>query len=211
VRFALAIVAFIAAAVMIGFGIAQRTVFLEPDRVSLSAEIEGDAAYTVIEPEALGAHPGKQTITVSGTDAVFVSYGRSSDVSAWIGDAPYVAVGYDGRCVHVESPALQGVHDQRAGRVVVHPGSGAVRRHHDGRRERLGHRRYVPLLPPVFSSTRTSVITADLSTALTMSTTVRAATETAVSASISTPVRSVVRTEAVMEHAEALEALGLSE
>ena len=94
-RFALAIVAFIAAAVMIGFGIAQRTVLLEPDRVSLSAEIEGQAAYTVIEPDALGAHPGKQTLTVSGSDAVFVSYGRSSDVAAWIGDSPYVAVHYD--------------------------------------------------------------------------------------------------------------------
>jgi len=95
VRFALAIVAFVAAAVMIGFGIAQRTVYLEPDRVSLSAEIEGEAAYAVIEPDALGAHPGKQTITVSGSDTVFVSYGRSSDVAAWLGDSPYVAVGYD--------------------------------------------------------------------------------------------------------------------
>ena len=95
VRFALAIVAFIAAAVMIGFGIAQRTVFLEPDRVSLSAEIDGTEAYTVIEPDALGAHPGKQTLTVSGSDTVFVSYGRSSDVAAWLGDSPYVAVHYD--------------------------------------------------------------------------------------------------------------------
>jgi hypothetical protein len=95
VRFALAIVAFIAAAVMIGFGIAQRTVYLEPDRVSLSAEIGDQAAYTVIEPDALGAFPGKQTLTVSGSDTVFVSYGRSSDVTAWLGDAPYVAVGYD--------------------------------------------------------------------------------------------------------------------
>ena len=87
-RFALAIVAFVAAAVMIGFGIAQRTVLLEPDSVALSAEIEGDAAYTVIEPDALGAHPGKQTITVSGSDTVFVSYGRSSDVAAWVGAGP---------------------------------------------------------------------------------------------------------------------------
>jgi len=95
VRFALAIVAFIAAAVMIGFGIAQRTVYLEPDRVSLSAEIEDQAAYAVIGPDALGAYSGKQTLTVSGSDTVFVSYGRSSDVAAWLGDASYVAVGYD--------------------------------------------------------------------------------------------------------------------
>ena len=53
------------------------------------------AAYAVIEPDALGAHSGKQTMTVSGSDTVFVSYGRSSDVAAWLGDTPYVAVGYD--------------------------------------------------------------------------------------------------------------------
>ena len=102
-RFALAIVAFVAAAVMIGFGIAQRTVLLEPDSVELSAEIEGDAAYTVIEPAALGAHPGKQTITVSGSDTVFVSYGRTSDVAAWLGDSPYVAVHYDAEAAEFTS------------------------------------------------------------------------------------------------------------
>ena len=120
VRFALAIVAFIAAAVMIGFGIAQRTVLLEPDRVSLSAEIEGQAAYTVIEPDALGAHPGKQTLTVSGSDGVFVSYGRSSDVAAWLGDSPYVAVHYDAEAEELTSEVVA----DRAGR----------RRRFDGRR-----------------------------------------------------------------------------
>jgi hypothetical protein len=95
VRFALAIVAFVAAAVLIGFGIAQRTVFLDPDRVSLSAEVEAQAAYAVISPDALGAHPGKQTLTVSGADTVFMAYGRSSDVEAWLGTSHYVAIGYD--------------------------------------------------------------------------------------------------------------------
>ncbi|MFB9309504.1 hypothetical protein BJY17_001034 [Agromyces hippuratus] len=95
-RFVFAIVAFIAAAVMIGLGIAQRTVFLEPDRVSMSAELSGgEADFIVIEPEALAAQPGKQTITVSGSPKVFLSYGRSSDVEAWLGETPYVAVGYD--------------------------------------------------------------------------------------------------------------------
>lgn len=106
-RFALAIVAFVAAAVMIGFGIAQRTVLLEPDSVALSAEIEGDAAYTVIEPDALGAHPGKQTITVSGSDIVFVSYGRSSDVAAWVGDEPHVVVGYDAESEEFTSEVVE--------------------------------------------------------------------------------------------------------
>ncbi len=106
-RFALAIVAFIAAAVMIGFGIAQRTVYLEPDRVTMSAELDGDAAYAVIAPDALGAHPGKQTLTVSGSDAIFVSYGRTSDVAAWLGDSSYVAVHYDAETAEFTSEVVR--------------------------------------------------------------------------------------------------------
>lgn len=94
-RFVLAILAFAAAAVMVGFGIAQRTVFLEPDKVSLGTVVENQAEYIVLQPEALAAHDGKQTITVSGGDTVFLSYGRTDDVLAWIGDEPYVSVGYD--------------------------------------------------------------------------------------------------------------------
>src|SRR5207248_2672287 len=52
----------------------------------------------------------------------------------------------------------------------------------------------MPVLPPVFSSTLTSVITAAGSIAFTMSISASAATVTEVSASISTPVRSAVRT-----------------
>lgn len=105
-RFVLAIVAFIAAAVMIGFGIAQRTVFLEPDRIAVSTEIEGQAAYTVIEPDALDAYSGKQTLTVSGSETVFVSYGRTSDVEAWLGDAPYVSVTYDEQAQELTSEVV---------------------------------------------------------------------------------------------------------
>jgi hypothetical protein len=95
VRFVFAIVAFIAAAVMIGFGIAQRTVFLEPDRVSLSSSFTDEGDFIVVEPDALAAHPGKQTLTVSGSPDVFLAYGRTSDVQAWLGDEPYSAVHYD--------------------------------------------------------------------------------------------------------------------
>ncbi|UOE45341.1 hypothetical protein [Agromyces larvae] len=96
-RFVLAIAAFFAAAVMIGLGIAQRTVFLEPDRVSLVAELDPDAAsYAVIQPDALAAHPGGQSIQVSSSGGtVFAAYGRSADVTAWIGDDPYLSVGFD--------------------------------------------------------------------------------------------------------------------
>src|SRR5690606_39565996 len=90
--------------------------------------------------------------------------------------------------------------DQRPAPVLVDPGRGAVG---SGDHQRaIGHALLQsPDLPPVFSSTRTSVMTASLSTALTMSITVSAATETAVSASISTPVRSVVLTVAAISTA----------
>ncbi len=95
-RFVLAIVAFAAAAVMIAFGIAQRTVFLEPDRVALQITAEtGDADYLVIGPEALAAYPGKQTLTIDGEGTAFLAYGRTSDVLAWIGDDEYAEIGYD--------------------------------------------------------------------------------------------------------------------
>ena len=105
-RFVFAIVAFIAAAVMIGLGIAQRTVFLEPDRTALSAEFSGETAFIVVEPDALAAQPGKQTLSVSGSDTVFVSYGRSSDVEAWLGETPYQSVTYDAETEELASEVV---------------------------------------------------------------------------------------------------------
>ncbi|TFC84515.1 hypothetical protein E3O67_13005 [Cryobacterium sp. TMT3-29-2] len=90
-RFVLAIVAFVIAAGMIVLGIAQRTIFLEPASVSLSTSVE-DARFAVVESSALNAVPGSQTITVSGSDTVFLAYGRTDDVKAWLGDEPYVDI-----------------------------------------------------------------------------------------------------------------------
>jgi hypothetical protein len=106
VRFVLAILAFAAAAVMVGFGIAQRTVFLEPDKVTLGTVVENQAEYIVLQPEALAAHEGKQTINVSGGETVFLSYGRTDDVLAWIGDEPYVSVGYDAEAGELTSEVV---------------------------------------------------------------------------------------------------------
>ena len=91
-RFVLAIVAFVLAAVMIVLGIAQRTILLEPSFISLSSTVAGDAKYTVIDPSALSASTGSQTINVRGDGAIFLAYGRSDDVAAWIGDDAYATV-----------------------------------------------------------------------------------------------------------------------
>ena len=94
VRFVFAIVAFVVAAVMIVFGIAQRTVFLEPASSSLSTTVDGGARYTVIDSSVLTAFPGSQTITASGSDTVFIAYGRSADVEAWLGEDTYAGIGH---------------------------------------------------------------------------------------------------------------------
>ncbi|WP_350349681.1 hypothetical protein ABIQ69_07185 [Agromyces sp. G08B096] len=106
-RFVFAIAAFVAAAVMIGLGIAQRTVFLEPDSVSLHVSVDtGDADYVVVGPEALGAHPGKQSLTVAGEGSTYLAYGRSSDVEAWLGDEPYALVGFDAEAGELTSTVV---------------------------------------------------------------------------------------------------------
>ena len=94
-RFVFAILAFVLAALMIAFGIAQRTVFLEPASTSMSTTVDDGSAYAVIDGSALGAFPGSQTITVSGSDSVFVAYARTADIQAWIGGDDYAAVGLD--------------------------------------------------------------------------------------------------------------------
>ncbi|PXA67877.1 hypothetical protein [Cryobacterium arcticum] len=94
-RFVFAILAFVLAALMIAFGIAQRTVFLEPASTSLSTTVEDGSAFAVIDSTALAAFSGSQTLTVSGSDSVFVAYGRTDDVKAWIGAEDYADVGFD--------------------------------------------------------------------------------------------------------------------
>jgi hypothetical protein len=95
VRFVFAILAFVLAALMIAFGIAQRTIFLEPASASLTATIEDGSPYAVIDGSDLTSVPGSQTITVSGSDTVFMAYGRTADIQAWIGEDSYADVGLD--------------------------------------------------------------------------------------------------------------------
>jgi len=123
VRFVLAIVAFVAAAVLIGLGIAQRTVFLEPARVSLTATIDGSEDYVVIQPDALAAHPGTQTLSVTGDGSVFVAYGRSSDVDAWVRSSDHVTIGYDAETDTLATERVDGVADAPE---AAPPADGAV-------------------------------------------------------------------------------------
>ncbi|HYI33955.1 MAG TPA: hypothetical protein VEX88_10885 [Glaciibacter sp.] len=108
-RFVFAIVAFVAAAVMIMFGLAQRATLQESTTATLSTTVRDGAPYTVIESSALTANRGSQTLTVSGSDTIFLAYGRSMDVAAWLGDDPYTSI------EHKRGAAGLKVSEQRAG------------------------------------------------------------------------------------------------
>lgn len=94
-RIVLAIISFTLAAVMIVFGIAQRTFLAAPDKVVLATTVEQDAPVTVIDGGALNAYVGTQTLTIGGAEQVTGAYGRTSDVLGWIGDASYNFVTLD--------------------------------------------------------------------------------------------------------------------
>lgn len=93
-RFVIAIAAFLVAAVMIGAGIAQRTIWAPASSITATANVHTDAPYIVLSGSTLNANEGQQTLAVSGASS-FVAYGRSADVTAWIGDEPYSKVSYD--------------------------------------------------------------------------------------------------------------------
>ncbi len=99
-RFVWAVAAFVLAAVMIGAGIAQRTVFQGPktETASISAE---HAPYLLIDGAVLNKLPGAQTLRAEGSGTIFAAYGRTADVKAWLARSDYTAVtlGSDGQIV----------------------------------------------------------------------------------------------------------------
>ena len=111
-RFVLAIVSFVAAALLIGLGIAQKTILAAPDVITAATSITTDAPVTVVSGEALNAYPRSQTVQIGGSDDTFVAYGRTTDVIAWIGDASYNMVGYDTETAMLESTLQTGTEDE---------------------------------------------------------------------------------------------------
>ena len=107
-RFVLAIVSFVIAALMIGYGIAQRTILAEPDEVVASLVVSTDAPVTVVDGKALNAFGGSQSLDIGGSGSVFAAYGRTVDVLAWIGDTSYNAVTYNAETGELASELVRG-------------------------------------------------------------------------------------------------------
>src|SRR6266487_4554928 len=149
----------------------------------------GDAGYFPVDDEPghlRGDVAGRQAGPSGGDDDVVAGRHRVAER-----DFDGRPVGYHDRAVRFAARVAKQRGEHRAGGVGIDPGRGPVG---DGNRQRADHGRVqLPVLPPVFSSTMTSVITAAGSIALIMSISASAPTVTAVSASISTPVRSAVR------------------
>lgn len=112
-RFVVAIVLFLAALATIGLGVAQRTVLAGPDSYTAEVVIDGAASAPValIDGTALSALPGTQAVTIRGEGQVFVAYGRSADVRAWVGEASHREVAWDLESEALVSTLTRGIED----------------------------------------------------------------------------------------------------
>lgn len=94
-RFVWAVAAFVLAAVLIGAGIAQRTVFQGPKSASTGISVSEDAPFLLIDGAVLNTLPGTQTLRAHGDGEIFAAYGRTADMKAWLSDTTYNEVTLD--------------------------------------------------------------------------------------------------------------------
>ncbi|WP_300266501.1 glycosyl transferase [Microbacterium sp.] len=91
-RFVWAVVAFVLATLLIGAGIAQRTIFMGPSAQQTEVSVEESAPYLLIDGAVLRQHPGNQTMLIRGEGDIFAAYGRTADLEAWLSNATYNAI-----------------------------------------------------------------------------------------------------------------------
>lgn len=98
-RFVWAVAAFVLATVMIGAGLAQRTIFQGPKTETAAISVEEEAPFLLIDGAVLNQLPGTQTLRAQGEGQIFASYGRTADMQAWLADSEYNHVTLDGSTV----------------------------------------------------------------------------------------------------------------
>ncbi|SBS70677.1 glycosyl transferase [uncultured Microbacterium sp.] len=94
-RFVWAVAAFVLATLMIGAGIAQRTVFQGPETESQAIEIDETAPYILVDGSVLNSHRGAQTFRARGDGEIFAAYGRTNDMTQWLATSDHVRVTLD--------------------------------------------------------------------------------------------------------------------
>ena len=108
-RLVLAIISFSLAALMIGFGIAQRTVFAGPDHVTAAvATTSSKATVSIIDGATLNSFDRSQTVRLTDADTIFAAYGRTDDVLAWVGDASYNEITFNPETNELVSTLVSG-------------------------------------------------------------------------------------------------------
>ena len=94
-RFVWAVVAFVLATLLIGAGIAQRTIFMGPTNQQVELSVEEPTPYVLVDGAVLRDNPGQQTLLVRGDGDVFAAYGRTADLEAWLSDTTYTSIVLD--------------------------------------------------------------------------------------------------------------------
>lgn len=118
-RFVWAVAAFVLAALMIGAGIAQRTIFEGPKSESQAIEVASDAPYVLIDGSVLTSHDGSQNLRVQGDGTIFAAYGRTADIKAWLARADYTEVGVDAGSI--TSASIAAAEPPAAGQAPLNP------------------------------------------------------------------------------------------
>ncbi|MFC4223462.1 DUF2062 domain-containing protein [Lysinibacter cavernae] len=83
-RYFFAIATLALAAVLIVLGIGQRTFLAGPSSVSAEVQTADNSRFAVVSSDELKQTVGKPSITANGDAAVFMAYGRTADVDAWL-------------------------------------------------------------------------------------------------------------------------------
>lgn len=110
-RVIVAIVLLSVSVLTLGLGIAQRTVFADAQLIDRSVTTDTTAPATIIHGTDLAAYPGRVTLSVEGgvsapvpsgegftvgtSERVFVAYGRTVDVMAWLSPGRHTQLRFD--------------------------------------------------------------------------------------------------------------------
>ncbi len=110
-RVIVAIVLLSVSVLTLGLGIAQRTVFAGDEMIDRPVATDSTAPATIIHGKDLAAYPGRVTLSVEGgvsarvpsgdgfavvtSERVFVAYGRTVDVMAWLSPGRHTQLRFD--------------------------------------------------------------------------------------------------------------------
>jgi hypothetical protein len=117
-RFVIAIVLFVVAFVTIGYGIAQRTILQGAAEFSTQVST-GSAPITVVDGAAINALPGTQSVKISGQGDIFLAYGRTTDVLAWVDDLSFNHVTFDSKSLQLVTETVAGGGTSGEGETAV--------------------------------------------------------------------------------------------